>query len=347
VLTVPPDLTGKRGYKLLEVELDPEVAQAEYIAGPLSSPQGRRLRESVSTGSTIPHLSATSAEIIRLPVPRISVQLRTVRSAAHLASMEATVSRLRDQLWRQPQNAGRVLAELEDGARADPVRRWLETLPYPLASVLQRFSALRDPRSRLEGLLHFYEATAEFSCAVLLSILWADADLLAFARPEIARVAGRRASLFDRAEFGRWTKLGRALAQAIAHIGQERELRPRLEEAAGPTAALMAQLASERIWQVLDQARSNRNTRAHGGVLPPLEVDSRIATLEALLSDAEQALASGFEDINLARVDQGRRTRGLHVYPQAQQLRGRDCGSNGVSGPITLSRAAWRERCRE
>ena len=25
----------------------------------------------------------------------------------------------------------------------------------------------------------------------------------------------------------------------------------------------------------------------------------------------------------------------------------RDCGSNGVSGPITLSLAAWRERCRD
>ena len=24
-----------------------------------------------------------------------------------------------------------------------------------------------------------------------------------------------------------------------------------------------------------------------------------------------------------------------------------DCGSNGVSGPITLSLAAWRERCRD
>ena len=54
----------------------------------------------------------------------------------------------------------------------------------PLASVLQRFSALRDPKDRLEALLHFYEATAQFGCAVLLSILWADPDLLAVARPD-------------------------------------------------------------------------------------------------------------------------------------------------------------------
>ena len=41
-----------------------------------------------------------------------------------------------------------------------------------------------------------------------------------------------------------------------------------------------------------------------------------------LLSDAEQAVGSGFEDINLVRADQGRLIRGLHVYPRAQRLRG-------------------------
>ena len=143
----------------------------------------------------------------------------------------------------------------------------------------------------------------------------ADSELLALARPEIARVAGRRGERFDRAEFGLWTKLGPALAQAIGRISEKREPRARIQEAAGPAAALMERLAGERIWQVLDQARGKRNTRVHGGVLPLAEVESRIATLEVLLSDAEQALASGFEDIDLARADQGRRTRGLHIYP--------------------------------
>lgn len=67
----------------------------------------------------MPHVSANGAEVIRLPVPPISVQLQTVRGAAHLASMEATVARLCDELWRRPQDAARVLAELEAGAKAE------------------------------------------------------------------------------------------------------------------------------------------------------------------------------------------------------------------------------------
>ena len=109
VLTVPPDLEGRRGYRLLEVQLDPAVALAEYVAGLLSSPPGKQLREAVSSGSTIPHLTATGAAVLRLPVPPIGAQVETVRGAAHLASMEATITRLRDELWRRPQDASQVL----------------------------------------------------------------------------------------------------------------------------------------------------------------------------------------------------------------------------------------------
>jgi hypothetical protein len=319
VLTEPPDIEGSSGYELLEVVLQPAVARAEYVAGLLSSPLGKQLREALST---IRHLSPTGAEVIHIPVPPISAQVETVRGAAHLASMEATVTRLRDELWRRPQDASRVLAELEASGTVDPTRRWLETLPYPLASVLQRYTSLRGPKERLEALLHFYEATAQFGCAVLLSVLRADPDLLESARSAIAGAAGVDRDLLDRAEFGLWINLGRTLAKAIRRIKGLPELRPRLGEAAGPATALMERLAGKRIWEVLDQARKVRNTRAHSGLIAPDEEEGWIGSLEVLLSDAERALASGFDDIDLARADQGRFTSTLHVYPRAQRLRG-------------------------
>jgi hypothetical protein len=169
------------------------------------------------------------------------------------------------------------LAECNCGSALGPTRSL-----YTLYQKTHDMSARRDPRDWLEGVLHFFEATAQFGCAVLLSILRANPDLLAFVRPELVRVVGRRADLFDRAEFGRWIKLGKAPAEAIGHISEKRELRPRLEEAAGPAAGLVTQLAGERIWRVLDQARGKRNIRAHGGVLPLTEMESRIVTLQAL-----------------------------------------------------------------
>jgi hypothetical protein len=61
VLTVPPDLEGRRSYRLLEVQLDPAVALAEYVAGMLSSPPGKQLREGVSSRSGIPHFTVSGA----------------------------------------------------------------------------------------------------------------------------------------------------------------------------------------------------------------------------------------------------------------------------------------------
>jgi hypothetical protein len=322
VLTVPPDLEGRRGYRLLEIQLDPTVALAEYVAGLLSSPQGKRLREGVSSGSGVPHLTVTGAEVLRLPVPAISAQVETVRGAAQLASMETTITRLRDELWRRPQDASQVLSELEVSATVDPARRWLDTLPYPLASVLQRYTALRGPTERLEALLHFYEATGQFCCAVLLSILRADSDLLESARSAIAGAAGVDRDLLDRADFGMWINLGRTLAKAIRRVKDTPGLQEHLGEAAGPATELMERLAGKRIWEVLDQARRIRNRRAHSGLISPDEAEGWIGSLEVLLSGAERALGTGLDDIDLAIADQGRFSSGLHVYPRAQRLRG-------------------------
>jgi hypothetical protein len=321
VMTVPPDLEGKSGYTLVEVQLDPALARAEYVAGLLSSPPGKQLRESVATGSTIPNIKASGVSEIRVPLPALAVQAEAVQTAAHLVSMEAAISRAHSELWRRPERALRLISQLEIETK-DPVRRWLETLPYPLASVLQRYLALRDPTERLSRLLHFYEITAEFACAVLLSILRNDPELMDSARRDIASAAGPGRDLLDRADFGLWINLGTTLAKAIRRLSGETEQRRRLEEAAGPATGLMTRLADKRIWRVLNQARPIRNARAHGGVVGPDEIAAWLGTLETLLSDAEQALAVGFDDIDLARADQGRFAGGLHVYSRAQRLRG-------------------------
>ncbi len=322
VRTLPPDLTGKKEYRLLEVELDPAVARAEYVAGFLSSPLGRRLRESMAGGGHLPHLSMGSAVEIRLPVPPIDAQSQAVRSAVHLASMTALVGRLHDELWRRPQDALRVLTQLETGAKADPVQRWLETLPYPLASILHRYTALRDSFERYDGLAHFHEATAEFGCAVLLSILLADTELLKPSRRQIRSAPGSRRKLFERADFGMWINLGRTLAKAVRDGDKNEEQRPRLEAAAGPVVELMRRLTNAEFWDALERASKIRNADAHGGVPTKADADARTEALEVELSAVEQAIASGFDDIDLVRADQGRLVSGIYTYPRAQRLRG-------------------------
>jgi hypothetical protein len=236
--------------------------------------------------------------------------------------MEATVSRLRSDLWRHPEDADRLLARLEHEAKADPVRRWIDSLPYPMASVLHRYTAERDSDAKVNRLLHFFEVTAEFGCAVLISILRAVPDLLDAAQPDIAKSVPPGRELFDRADFGLWINLGRTLAKTVRRLVDDPDQRDRLGDAAEPAVGLMDRLADKAVWQVLDTARAIRNKRAHGGIMSRDQVAGWLGGLEALLSDAEHALASGFEDIDLARADEGRFRSGLYVYDRAQRLRG-------------------------
>ncbi len=322
VLTYQPSHEGKNPLRLIEVQLDPEKARAEYVAAILSSSVGKRLRESTATGSTLPHIDAASLAEVRIPIPRLAAQAKAIAAASHLASMEATVERLRSDLWRRPDQAKRVVERLESAARVDPVRRWLEALPYPLASVLQRYVALRDPEARVQSLINFFEATAQFGCAVLLSVFRADPNLFAEVQSDLAKAAPPGRQLFDRADFGLWLGMGATLARNARRLAGDKERQEAFQAAIGPANVLVNQLSNKTLWALLDRARVVRNQRAHGGVVSREQLDQWLSGLEALLGDIEQALGTSFEDVDLVLVEEGGYKNGVYTYRAAERLRG-------------------------
>ena len=221
--------------RLLKVELDPEVAPGGVRCWPAVEPAGQAAARVGVERFGPQHLSATGAEVH--PAPRATDQRPTADRPQCRAPGEhgsdGHSSARRALATSTGCGAGARAARVS--GTADPSgdgwthchTRW-----HPYSSC---FSALRDPKERLEALLHFYEATAQFGCAVLLSILRADPELLALCTASISR-AGWPSGIIvlDRAEFGLWTTLGPVLAKAIRRIKGQPELRPRLEEAAGP-----------------------------------------------------------------------------------------------------------------
>jgi len=170
--------------------------------------------------------------------------------------------------------------------------------------------------------LHFFEATAQFGCAVLISILRAVPDLFEDVKSDIATAAHER-PLFERADFGLWINLGYTLAKAIRRLTGNFDKRGRLSAAAEPAGELMARLADKAVWRELDRARKKiRNPRTHTGVVNQELIDTWLQSLEDILSPLERALGDGFEEIDLIRADEGRLRAGVHMYRRAQRLRG-------------------------
>ena len=266
VLTVPPDLDGKT-----------RLQAAGGPARPCGGARGVRCRIVVEPAGEA--VARGGVERFGHPAPQCDWRRRCCGSPCHRSAprwrppavlrtwrawkrrslvcgtSSGDVHRMRRGCSPSSRSAGRWTRP-GDGLRHCPTR-------WPPCS-----SATRHCAARRSGLRPFCTSTrrqAQFGCAVLLSILRADPDLLESARSAIARAAGPERDLLDRAEFGLWINLGRTLAKAIRRIKGQPELRPRLGEAAGPATELMERLAGKRIWEVLDQARRVRNTRAHSG----------------------------------------------------------------------------------
>lgn len=322
VTTSPPTPPSRNPYRVVELQLDPALARAEYVATLLSSPLGKRLREVIATGTTIPHVGAGALATVQLPIPPLTAQDQAITAATHLSSMEATVARLRSELWRHPERATRVVSQLESAARADPVRRWLEALPYPLASVLQRYVSTREPEQRVAALLNFFEVTAQFGTAVLLSVARGDESLLRDVQPDLLKAVPPGRQLFDRADFGSWLGLGQTLARNIRRLSGDQTLRPVLLKAVGPAESLMERLSAKGFWAALEPARQVRNQRAHAGLIGSAQTASWLSTLEVQLGQVERALGDAFDDVDLVLAGAARYRNGIHTHSQAQRLRG-------------------------
>lgn len=74
--------------------------------------------------------------------------------------------------------SGGVLEKAVSVNKEDTYEGWVETLPYPIASVLWHHKISgADPRIRFGILLHFFEAFAEFIATIHLSAYLSDASI--------------------------------------------------------------------------------------------------------------------------------------------------------------------------
>jgi hypothetical protein len=106
-----------------------------------------------------------------------------------------------------------------------PGRAWADTLPFPLASILWHYEAEPDDGAKVDYLLKFFEALAQFTATVLLSACITDRELLEANRA--AWFSGHMSRRLHRATFGEWLELTERLAVTLrglleADRGEER-----------------------------------------------------------------------------------------------------------------------------
>jgi hypothetical protein len=321
--TLAPELDDGRNRTFIEISLDPERVQAAYFASWLNSRAGRLAREQAATGTGVRRLSAEALGRLTVPLPPLPAQLAATQADRRLTELLLRAEQLRERLWLSPDSAQAALAEIGGVRTEESFETWLSRLPFPIAVIAHHYHAGGTDHERVERLLHFFEATAQFCSALLISAIRRDPTLHQELRPRLAQAGPDRRPVLERSTFGTWLQLGQTAAKALRgdlNDPDRREQRRALF--ASPTPALAELLVDKALWRLLDVARTIRNANAHGGVRSPAESARQLDQLAGLLVEFRTLSANAFDDVELIRAGPARIAGHSFTYEQAERLTG-------------------------
>jgi len=333
-VTVPERMEIKP-QNYIQLVVDAEVADAEYVAAFFNSPLGKRVRQQAMSGSYIPQVSVAQLGEIDLYLPPVRAQQRNaVTLGRKLHDLQLSVQTLEDQLWDRPLAASKVEGELGRLLEGDALSHWMETLPFPLASVLWRWQASDDAERRSRYLVNFFEALTVFVVDLQVSALSRDAAVM----HEIARQDPGPA-VYDRGSIGIWADL---LARVASKTRQllEHEQSTVLDLFALSDASRLASVSSRDLVGALrtEAADYRRNWIGHAAVVGPSEWERRQAQAEATLGRVREAIGDAFIGWELVRAGSGRNRDGV-VTTSVERL----TGSRSLFRQDTIQLRQWPE----
>lgn len=265
------------------------VADVEFLARFLNSEFGREIRRLSKSGTVIPKL--TKKTLMELPIilPSVPVQQAVVEVEEGIAAQRNTLLGLQNELaqfernlWANPQSAGAVgqrVSVLSKKLSGGPLEyavagldQWIETVPFPLASILRAWQATstNDFKTKYEHLLHFFEATAEFVSMILMSAFSSKEPLFEQHLQKLTRAMREQGLGFKMATFGTWKcsveYFGARTRDLLEGEGHNGSLFT--EVFSDLPVSLLKALSSLELVGILTRANKMRNDRTgHGGVL--------------------------------------------------------------------------------
>jgi serine/threonine protein kinase len=252
----------------------------------------------------------------RGPRGAIARRLTVLRSDAPRALCDTICSLLSESPEERPENAESALAMLSPPRAHQPAEEgllaWTETLPFPVASILWHYEGEPDPAVKVDYLLKFFEALAQFTATVLLSGCISDSDLTAANRSAWLGGDETRPLQLQFASFGTWTELSERLAETLTNL-LETDSQARCQDMFASTDVdLVATLASAELAGIFRHARDRRNNwSGHGGIAGLHVQSERLRDLEDLLARVRTVLGWSFEPWTLVKPGSMTLTRGV------------------------------------
>lgn len=268
----PDDLSVTRT-GVMRMVIKPEVADARFVAESLNDEVGRLFLDSVTAVSTtIRTLDREALQRASFYLPARCVQAKVMETRSRIHALRAELDEIDAQLRRQPGEVDSLTTRVQRVNHEDTLEAWLDSLPFPLASILWRYRACDGiTKETNEILLHFFEALAEFWATVLLSAAKSDPAFWADHSDSLHAALSKHHLSFDHATFGLWSCVAGTLRKRLEDLSKTDPDRFGAMIASS-SKDVMGMLLDTRLVQVLQTANGIRNGKAHGGALAASEI---------------------------------------------------------------------------
>ena len=284
----------------VRIDIDPDKASAEYTAKYLNSEIGQKLLNSLKTKKSI--LGRYDIDTDRLmekyiAIPNLDVQKDVLRTDSLIKDLSLTNDSFKKDLWNYPQRNESINKSVKLFFVGNRMEHWINSLPFPLSSILASCGADSDYERKVRYLVHFFEAFSEFNSMILLSAIIRDKSLC---RDKFGKCLNdiRHPDWIYKPSFGNWNFLGSCLAKKVRILRNNKLDREMIFELFGnPNPEFMEMLSNKDIYNIFTQSAQYRNEWiGHGPPVNSTESQRRFETLVDLLSKTREIVGNIFDD---------------------------------------------------
>lgn len=288
-----------------------------YITDFLNNSIGKKIRDPLSLGESNEILFEHILKNIQIYVPNIEEQLNIVSLDSFIRDISTRASNFHEELWRNPESYSKIqeILKPEENEQEYNFEKWVESLPFPLSSILWESIVVSDFEYKVKYLLHFFEAFSEFNIIILLSCLISDHY---FFEKEFSRSIenNKQKFWFFSPTFGNWNYFGNFLSKNIQRMSRNQFSQNKILELFGNAEPeFIKKITSNELYDVLYQVSKYRNSwDAHGPVVNSEEHENRYKILKASLSKFYEIIGHIYSNSFLILPQSNNYKDGIYYY---------------------------------
>jgi len=299
----------------VQLELDPNLADARFVATLFNRELGQAILDTIRTETVIGTVHMSDLMSATFYLPPLKVQTKVLQTLDQIANIRGELDELEAAFWSDTRKIDQLARQVEIVNHEDSFEDWIETLPFPLATILWRYRAASgSAREKYETLLHFFEALAEFIATVHLSAFLSNTELWSQHRQHLHDALAAQHLSLERGTFGAWKCVTEYLG---ARLREMTDKTPDVPAALYRThnGQTLSMLASSKLLNILQQADSARNDwLGHVGAISEKQAEAIHSDLFSLVQQCRGVLGRLWLDYELIQPENSRFHDGIFHY---------------------------------